>query len=63
MIRRLINKLQGKIWGAHCLKCGWTAGRYDLEMHQAKARADGHMRNASWMDYGDPHLTVIRKAV
>lgn len=51
MIRRLINRLQGKQWGARCNVCNWEAGRYDLTEQQATNRARlhalGHWRFAA----------------
>lgn len=42
MIRRLINRLQGKTWLAMCDSCTWNSGRGDLTRQQAENRAKLH---------------------
>lgn len=45
MIKQLLNKLQGKTWGATCNMCYWSAGRQDLTKEQARQRANMHRIN------------------
>ncbi|AYN56812.1 hypothetical protein PP340_gp25 [Arthrobacter phage Adaia] len=45
MMRRLINRIQGKVWSAECPRCEWSAGRSDLTKEQADARLMLHKRN------------------
>ncbi|WLV27509.1 hypothetical protein [Pseudomonas phage Hadban] len=52
MIRRLINRIQGKVWSAGCSRCQWNGGRTDLTEDQAYARANGHARNAHGIAHG-----------
>lgn len=43
MIRRLINKWQGKTHGAKCWLCEWDTGRRDLTKDQALNRLILHL--------------------
>lgn len=63
MIKQLLNKLQGKTWGAHCNFCGWDAGSQDLTKEQARRRADLHRKSRhDWIfDTTLRELTIFKR--